>query len=108
MKQIKTRLLLPALAIAISGLAMQAQAQTSSGSTRSTTDRGVPGVNVDVGRNASNRGLPGVEANIGKDGDQKNVDVNRTRNGVRVDTRTSGASGSTDRTTTRSARADRN
>jgi len=38
------------------------------------TKRGVPGVDVDVGKNASDRGLPGVEMNVGKDGDQKNLD----------------------------------
>lgn len=107
MKQIKTRLLWPALAVAISALSIQAQAQTSA----AERDRGVPGVNVDVGKNASDKGLPGVEANVGKDGDQKNLDVNvgnaRNDRDVSVDTRASGAAGSMD-TTTRSARADRN
>ena len=106
MKQIKTRLLWPALAVAVSAFAVQAQAQGTD--TKAERDRGVPGVNVDVGKNASDKGLPGVEANIGKDGDQKNVDVNRTRNGVNVDTRASGASAGTDTTTARGARADRN
>lgn len=39
---------------------------------------GVPGVDVDVGKNASDKGLPGVEMNVGKDGDQKNIDTNKT------------------------------
>lgn len=42
------------------------------------TQRGVPGVDVDVGKNASDKGLPGVEMNIGKDGDQKNMDTAST------------------------------
>ena len=39
---------------------------------------GVPGVDVDVGKNAIDKGLPGVEMNVGKDGDQKNIDTNKT------------------------------
>ena len=67
-----------------------AQAQTT-GTTRSETDRGVPGVDVDVGRNARgavdvnraprserDRGVPGVDVDVGRNA-RGAVDVDRTR-----------------------------
>lgn len=108
-----------AAVLAASVLALQAPvvgAQTSD-------QRGVPGVEMNVGNNASDRGLPGVEANIGREGDQNNVDIGRDgdqnnvdigRNGDQdnVDTRALGAGAdnsgfNSDGSTTLSPRADR-
>lgn len=107
-----------AAVLAASVLALQAPvvgAQTSD-------QRGVPGVEMNVGDNASDRGLPGVEANIGREGDQNNVDIGRNgdqnnvdigRNGDQdFDTRTLGAGADnwgtkTDGSTMMSPRADR-
>ena len=46
--------------------------------------KGVPGVDVDVGKNASDKGVPGVEMNVGKDGDQKNINKDGTRKNTRA------------------------
>lgn len=79
-----------------------ANADTNASTAQSSdSQRGVPGVDVDIGSNASDRGLPGVEVNVGRDGDQNNLD-----------TRSMGASGdaavNADGTTTpRPLRADR-
>ena len=60
----------------------------SSAATSAETQRGVPGVDVDVGKNASDKGLPGVEMNVGKDGDQKNLDSDTNTLGAGADTKT--------------------
>lgn len=88
------------LAFAQSGQTTTQSTTTQSTESRNTssqaeTNRGVPGVDVDVNRSRNDRGLPGVDASIGRDGDQKNID-----------TRASGAAGSD--ATMRTARADRN
>jgi hypothetical protein len=98
--------LVPLFALAISGVAMQVQAQSTSGTptTQQEMQRGVPGVDVDVGTSgrARSNGVPGVD-----------VDVNTTNRraggtaGVDVDTRTSGAGAGT-RRAERQARMDRN
>jgi hypothetical protein len=66
-----------------------AQAQTS-GTTQSEMNRGVPGVDVDAGRNArgavdvdvnrprNERGVPGVDVDVGRNA-RGAVDVDRTR-----------------------------
>ncbi len=107
-----------AAVLAASVLALQAPIAGAADNTASSADngRGVPGVEVDVGRNASDRGLPGVEMNIGRDGDQNNVDIGRNGDQRNVDTSTlgagadtSGMSGSsTDGSTSLPMRADRN
>lgn len=109
----------PALALAVSAFALPAQAQ----STRSTNetqrgvpgvdvdvnttgrsnDRGVPGVNVDVNRtNQSDRGAPGVDVDVGKNASDRGVP------GVEVNTRASGAGADGMAANQRTARADRN
>ena len=83
-------------------LAQQAPASGATPSTAQSTDqRGVPGVEVNVGNNASDRGLPGVEANIGRDGDQKNINTGTLGAGSATGTNPDGS-------TMRPMRTDRN
>jgi len=70
----RSNLLSIAAVVAASAFALHAPvASAADTSTKAETQKGVPGVDVDVGKNASDKGLPGVEMNIGKDGNQKNV-----------------------------------
>ena len=82
------------------------------GAQTTTDQRGVPGVEANVGKNASDRGLPGVEMNVGRDGDQNNVDIGRNGDQRNIGTRSLGAGPDTTRTnadgTTRPLRTDRN
>jgi hypothetical protein len=78
-------------AVALVAIAGATQAQ-SPGTTPAETQRGVPGVDVDVGRNAKgavdvntnanrrerDRGVPGVDVDVGRNA-QGAVDVDRTR-----------------------------
>jgi hypothetical protein len=102
MTQIRPTLSIAAV-LAASVLALQAPVAGAADNT--AADKGVPGVEANVGQNASDRGVPGVEMNIGRDGDQKNV-------GRTTDTRELGASGDTQGmatgSETRPRRADRN
>jgi len=96
-------------AVSALSLAGMAQAQSTTTTTQSEMDRGVPGVNVDVGRNADGavdidranteraRGVPGVDADIGSNA-RGAVDVD-AGSANRADTDTSGM---------RTPRADRN
>jgi hypothetical protein len=99
--------LLPAMALAVSTLAVQAQTSQSStssstGTTVQETQRGVPGTDVDVGTNrGTSRGVPGVDVDVGREGNQRNL-------GTTVDTRTSGASGDSTMAADGRARVDRN
>ena len=83
-----------AAVLAASALALHAPgAAAADYGTKSTaqsaeTQRGVPGVDVDVGKNASDKGMPGVEMNVGKDGDQKNVNTDTNKLGASSDTKT--------------------
>lgn len=101
------RSLLAATALAVSTFAVHAQTSQSStspstGTTAQETQRGVPGTDVDVGKNrGTSRGVPGVDVDVGREGDQRNL-------GTRVDTRTSGASGDATVAADRRARVDRN
>lgn len=108
----RTSILSVAAVLAASTLALQSPAVIAAGDTASTsgeintsqsaeTQRGVPGVDVDLGNNASDRGLPGVEMNVGRDGDQNNVDT--TTLGAGADTGTA-----SDDETALPMRADRN
>lgn len=56
--------------LAASALAFQ---PPIAGAQSADAQRGVPGVEVNIGDNASDRGLPGVEMNIGRNGDQNDV-----------------------------------
>lgn len=109
----RTKFLSIAAALGASALALQmpmataadysASSGTNTTAQASDTNNGVPGVDLDVGKNASDRGLPGVELNAGRDGDQQNIGN---------DTRTLGAGPDMgtqdDSQTTRPMRADRN
>ncbi|HEX7888951.1 MAG TPA: hypothetical protein VF522_06275 [Ramlibacter sp.] len=77
----RTTALSIAAILAASSVAVYAQSYSGS-----SDPKGVPGVEMNVGKNANDGGLPGVEMNVGRDGDQKNID-----------TKTSGAG--TDKTT---------
>ena len=95
--------------LAASVLALQAPVASA----QTTTDqRGVPGVEANVGKNASDRGLPGVEMNVGRQGDQNNVDIGRNGDQRNVNTQSLGAGPNTMGTsadgTTRPMRTDRN
>ena len=84
MKMIRTSLITAASLLMLGG-AVNAQ----NTDTRKEIDRGVPGVDVDVGRNANgavdvktnrstgDRGVPGVDVNVGRNADGA-IDVNRT------------------------------
>jgi hypothetical protein len=84
MKLIRTSLVTAASLLMLGG-AVNAQ----NTDTRTETDRGVPGVDVDVGRNANgavdvntnrntrDRGAPGVDVDVGRNADGA-IDVNRT------------------------------
>ena len=79
--------------LAASAFAVQAQGNTYSSNNNNTaqsaeTQRGVPGVDVDIGKNASNSGLPGVEMNAGAQGDQKNMNTDTKTLGAGSDTKT--------------------
>jgi hypothetical protein len=76
-------------------------AQQTPATTQSTDQKGVPGVEMNVGSNASDRGLPGVEANIGRDGDQKNINTGTLGAGSATGTNPDGS-------TMRPMRTDRN
>jgi hypothetical protein len=88
--------------------APQAFAADSAGTTASNghDQPGVPGAELNVGKNASDHGVPGVEMNIGRDGDQKNVDTRKL--GAGADARTGNADMATTPATNRPHRADRN
>lgn len=88
------------LIAAASALAMGAtvQAQTTSPDTKAEMDRGVPGVDVDVGRNAQGaidikrensetaRGVPGVDVDTGRNArGAVDVDVDRGARAPRAD-----------------------
>ena len=94
--------------LAASVLALQAPVANA----QTTDQRGVPGVEANVGKNASDRGLPGVEMNVGRDGDQNNVDIGRNGDQRNLGTRSLGAGPNTTGTnadgTTRRMRTDRN
>lgn len=99
MSIIRTSLVAAATSLLALAGAVQAQsANTGSTTTPSETNRGVPGVDVDTGRNASGA----VDVNVGRPGDQRTgvpgVDVDVGRN----------ASGGVDVNQTRAPRADRN
>lgn len=81
--------LLSIAAVVASAFALHAPIASAADNAAQSTDtkKGVPGVDVDVGKNASDKGLPGVEMNVGKDGDQKNINKDQTKK----DTRTLGA-----------------
>lgn len=121
MSSLRKNLLAVASMLALAG-GVQAQSDT-----RSEMDRGVPGVDVDTGRNASgavdvdragnetSRGVPGVDADVGRNADGA-VDMNagraeddRSRGvpGVDVDAGRN-ASGAMDIDRERAPRADRN
>lgn len=92
--------------VAFSALALQAPIAGAQSSTDS--QKGVPGVEMNVGKNASDRGLPGVEANVGRDGDQNNVDIGRNGDQKNLSTRSLGAGPDTSRdATARPKRVDR-
>lgn len=105
MKLIRTTVIAAASLLTLAGAA---QAQ-SSGTSRSEMDRGVPGVDVDTGRNAQGavdvnranteraRGVPGVDVDTGRNA-QGAVDVDAGRSADR-DTAADGM---------RAPRADRN
>jgi hypothetical protein len=61
-------------------------------------------MNVDVGINASDRGLPGVEMNVGRDGDQPNIGTDTQTLGAGADMNSQDDGSQT----TRPMRADRN
>lgn len=84
-------------------LAQQAPSSSTTPSTAQSaeTQRGVPGVDVDVGKNASDRGVPGVEMNAGRDGDQKNINTGTLGAGSATGTNPDGS-------TMRPMRTDRN
>lgn len=82
-------------------LSAPVMAQQSSTTTQSTDQRGVPGVEMNVGKNASDRGVPGVEMNVGRDGDQKNINTGTLGAGSATGTNSDGS-------TTRPMRTDRN
>jgi hypothetical protein len=91
-----TLVLGPALALALSGAAVFAQSSETTGTTSQEMQRGVPGTDVDVGRDAQGRGgVPGIDVDVG-------------RNRTDVDTRASGARGDMTLAERRRARADRN
>ena len=98
--------LIPAIALTVATVAVQAQPSQPStnpatGTTAQETRRGVPGTDVDVGKNrGTSRGVPGVDVDVGREGDQRNL--------PRVDTRTSGASRDTTVSADGRTRADRN
>lgn len=101
----KKQLSILSIAAILSAPALAQQAP-SSGTTPSTaqssdSQKGVPGVEVNVGSNASDRGLPGVEANIGRDGDQKNINTGTLGAGSATGTNPDGS-------TMRPMRTDRN
>jgi hypothetical protein len=75
-----------------------AATSTGTSTSQSEMNRGVPGVNVDVGKNSSNGVISGTV--------DKNTDVRNVTNGNSG--YTSDATTSTSTSTTRSARADRN
>ena len=83
----RTSILSIAAVVAASAFALQAPVASAADNSASGTQKGVPGVDVDVGKNASDKGVPGVEMNVGKDGDQKNVGKDKTS----TDTSTLGA-----------------
>lgn len=95
-----------AAVFAASVLALQAPIAGAQDNSASSSQQGVPGVEMNVGDNASDRGLPGVEMNAGAQGDQNNIDTN-------VDTSTLGAGsadtsiGADSEDSTLSPRADR-
>jgi hypothetical protein len=94
-----TLVLGPALALAMSGAAVFAQSSERTGTTGQEMQRGVPGVDVDVGRDAQGRGgVPGVDVDVGRNRDAS----------PDVDTRASGARGDMTLAERRRARADRN
>ena len=83
-------------------LAQQAPTSSTTPSTAQSADqKGVPGVEMNVGRNASDRGVPGVEMNVGRDGDQKNIDTTTLGAGSATGTNPDGS-------TMRPMRTDRN
>ena len=91
-----------AAVLAASGLALQAYAADNSQS----SDKGVPGVEMNAGKNASDKGVPGVEMNVGRDGDQKNIDTSKSSNST--STLGAGADTSGSSSTMRPMRTDRN
>lgn len=96
-------LLLPGLALAVSGAAVYAQSSAATGTTSQEMQRGTSGADVDVGKDARNKGgVPGVDVDVGT-----NARRNRA-SGATADTRTSGAGAGTNAAERRSARADRN
>jgi hypothetical protein len=103
MSKLTSRLLLwPALALAMSSAAVYAQSSAATGTTSQEMQRGTPGVDVDVGKDARNKGgLPGVDVDVGA-----NARSNRA-SGMDVDTRASGAGAGTN-VAERRLRADRN
>lgn len=107
MRQVKQTLLVSAFTVALSTFAVHAAAQTSSQSNSATRapemQRGVPGVDVDVGTNAPARrnGVPGVDVDVrtGASNREQRRDAN---------TRASGAGPDTGTAADGRARADRN
>lgn len=92
MTSIRASLVAASALLALSG-AVQAQGT----GTQAERDRGVPGVDVNVGRNANgavdvntnrnttrDRGVPGVDVNVGRNADGA-IDVNRTNRAPRAD-----------------------
>jgi len=69
----RTSLFSIAAVVAASAFALHAPIASAADNAAQSTNKGAPGVDVDVGKNASDKGLPGVEMNVGKDGDQKNI-----------------------------------
>ena len=97
-----------AAVLAASALVLQAPVASaadydskSSAAPSAETQAGVPGVDVDVGKNASDKGLPGVEMNAGKDGDQQNLNTETNKLGASSDMNSDG-------TKHKAARKDRN
>jgi predicted TIM-barrel enzyme len=95
MSIIRTTLIAAASVLAFAGTA-QAQSSTT---TQSDRERGVPGVEVDVGRNAGGA----VDVDVGRNAGSSAQGVDETR-GMDRSTRSMDA----DRSDTRAARADRN
>ena len=83
----RTSLFSIAAVVAASAFALHAPIASAADNAAQSTNKGAPGVDVDVGKNASDKGVPGVEMNVGKDGDQKNI--NKDKSGK--DTHTLGA-----------------
>lgn len=64
-----------AAAAAVSALALQAPIAGAADNKSASGQQGVPGVEMNLGKNANDGGLPGVEMNVGRDGDQNNIDT---------------------------------